>query len=120
MLDEEVAEHLFSDRRHSKEAFPPACDEIIPEYQKPNRSLSELYQLYRASVPSGARPFSSSSFYREYHKLKDTVSAETKAFCIANSYIPSEISMIDYSGDKLEISDGKGSKKKINHPLTPA
>lgn len=114
MLDEEVAERLFSDRRLSKEAFPPAWDEIIPEYQKPNRTLSELYQLYRASVPIGARALSSSSFYREYHKLKNTVSAETKAFCIANSYIPGEISMIDYSGDKLEISDGKGGKKKLD------
>ena len=114
MLDEEVAERLFSDRRLSKETFPPAWDEIIPEYQKPNRTLSELYQLYRASVPIGARALSSSSFYREYHKLKNTVSAETKAFCIANSYIPGEISMIDYSGDKLEISDGKGGKKKLD------
>lgn len=114
MLDEEIGECLFSDKRLSKEAVLPAWDEFIPEYQKPNRSLIGVYQLYKASVPSATTVLGSPSFCLEYSKLKDPLSEETKASCIANRYVPGEIRMSDYSGDKLEISDGKGGKKILD------
>lgn len=114
MSDEEIAQRLFCDKRLAKECFSPRWEEIIPEAEKPNRSLRSLYQIYRDSAPEGAPVLSASSFYRQYQKVKDTVSAETKELCIANSYVPGEIGMIDYSGDKLEISDGKGGKTRLD------
>lgn len=114
MTDEEIYQRLFCDRRLPKEVFIPDWEEIIPEAEKSSNSLRGLYQKYKDKAPEGIPILSPSSFYREYKKLRKSVSVETKELCISNSYIPGEISMIDYCGDKFEICEGNGQKTKLD------
>lgn len=105
-----LTQQQFRELRERKPAwkvFTPDWEELFIESKRPNVTVQQLYEEYLRTEPDKLH-LGRSSFYAKFQSLSKNMDADVRRLCLHNSFRPSEVAMIDYSGDGLDGKDRQG------------
>ena len=107
----DFAELRAKNTRPTSRTVQPDWEDVLVQSQKPGVTVQQLYEAYLQQEPNSPH-MRRSSFYENLRRIGKSASPQTKRLCLHNQFRPSEVAMIDYSGDGLIGHDTKGKAFK--------
>ena len=107
----DFAELRAKNTRPTSRTVQPDWEDVLVQSQKPGVTVQQLYEAYLRQEPNSPH-MRRSSFYENLRRIGKSASPQTKRLCLHNQFRPSEVAMIDYSGDGLIGHDTKGKAFK--------
>lgn len=99
-------------RRARMNYVEPDWENVLIQSQQSGVTVQQLYEVYLQQEPNSPHMRRSSFYENLCRRIGQSVNPQTKRLCLHNQFRPSEVAMIDYSGDGLLGHDTKGKAFK--------